>query len=592
VSVSPTITNDQRTTAPRAQILWRSAQAQGTALVLWGILLAGAAVRLWMLAHGVPALDSDEATIGLMALHMQHGELAVFMWGQQYMGSLEAILIAPFLWLFGASPVTLRLAPMLLGLAGVATTYQLGARLYNRRAGLMSATLLALGPPFFVVLSVRAYGGYVETLLFGNLLLLLALRGADPARRTRPAVFWLGLLAGVALWTNLLALPYLLAVALLCWLQRRSDLLRRNALSLFGGLLLGASPAILYNVFNGAGTVETILGLTIVGAHNAHASAVPLPLTLMQNLWHEITIALPILTGGFLGGTQAAGFKESDYLAQAAVHPVLYAIALLIGLVALALFLRAALRLLRGWRTLRSPSTTDSSTTPLDNTLVRRQGRAALAFVAACYFVAFFLGRQPDIAATPRYLFPLFAALPLLVAELLALLDGLARKLATSGWLTRLPGAARSERHVKMALLALVLLPLCAWNLAGDVAVTPLQTAARDHNIWVAGQDQQLLQTLAAHHVHTVISNDYWEGMRLTFESNETIITVMMTPQGHPGFNRYRPYIARGLADPRPAYLELTGTPEAALALGRLHNGQLPGYTVQIIGSFTVVLPS
>jgi hypothetical protein len=97
---------------------------------------------------------------------------------------------------------------------------------------------------------------------------------------------------------------------------------------------------------------------------------------------------------------------------------------------------------------------------------------------------------------------------------------------------------------------------------------------------------------LRGHHVRTVISNDYWEGLRLTFESGETIITVMMTPEGHPGFNRYKPYVSQGLADPRPAYLELSGTVEASRDLALFEAGQRPGYTLVHIGEFVLLLPA
>jgi hypothetical protein len=114
----------------------------------------------------------------------------------------------------------------------------------------------------------------------------------------------------------------------------------------------------------------------------------------------------------------------------------------------------------------------------------------------------------------------------------------------------------------------------------------------RDHDIWIAGSDDELLRLLHGHHVRTVISNDYWEGLRLTFESGETIITVMVTPQGHPGFNRYQPYVSQGLADPRPAYLELSGTVEASLDLARYDAGQLPGYALVHTGEFVLLLPA
>src|SRR5258708_5974038 len=165
-----------RARMPRTPSRWQVALAL--------ILAGGAALRLWLLARGLPTLDSDEATIGLMALHLRHGEWSVFFWGQSYMGSLEAVLAAPFVWLLGPSAFALRLAPLLMGLAGIAALAVLAARLYSPRVALVAAALLAFGSPYFVVLSVRAYGGYVETLLLGALLLLLALRGAEPAGRS------------------------------------------------------------------------------------------------------------------------------------------------------------------------------------------------------------------------------------------------------------------------------------------------------------------------------------------------------------------------------------------------------------------------
>src|SRR5262249_15149730 len=137
---------------------------------------------------------------------------------------------------------------------------------------LLAAGLLALGPPYFVVLGIRAYGGYVETLLFGVLLLLLALRGATPEGRSTRTAGLLGLLAGIAIWTNLLVAPFLLAVAAICWWQRRHDLLGRRGLILLGCLLLGAAPAIVYNALNGATTLTTTLGITALGTHTVGRS--------------------------------------------------------------------------------------------------------------------------------------------------------------------------------------------------------------------------------------------------------------------------------------------------------------------------------
>ncbi|MGH2514912.1 MAG: ArnT family glycosyltransferase, partial [Ktedonobacterales bacterium] len=315
VSTIAVATPLQITTRPR-RLRLRTWLASPTCAVSL-LLLAGASLRLWMLAHGDPTLDSDEATFGLMALHVQRGDWSVFMWGQPYMGTFETFIIAPFLAVFGSSAFALRLGPMLLGLAVIATTYLLAARIYSRRIGVYSAALLAVGSPFFVVHSLRAYGGYVETLLFGNLLLLLALpRTTTHVNRVGVAAL-AGLIAGLALWTDLLAVPYLIVAGMLCWWLRRATLRSRGGAALIVGVLAGAAPAIFYNVAHGAPTLDSVLALTVAGSHG-RATAASLVGLLPRNIWLEITVSFPILLGGFLGGTQGTGLTIADYLQQAA----------------------------------------------------------------------------------------------------------------------------------------------------------------------------------------------------------------------------------------------------------------------------------
>ncbi len=584
--------------------LWVSREV----LALAAILLAGLALRLWLLAHGTPTLDSDEATVGLMGLHLLRGEWTPFYWGQAYMGSLEAVLVAPFLWLLGPTPLALRLAPLLVGLGFIVTVYLLGRRLYSPGVGLAAAALLALGPPFFVVLSVRALGGYPEILLLGNGLLLLALRRGNGApHRSAPVALLFGVLAGLALWTNLLVLPFVIgAGTIVLWRMMGAHHapprlpLRFTIAALVIGLLLGALPAVVYNIQHGGVTVTTILGLTAIGARGGHASHV----SLAGNVWSELTIALPILAGTAFAGTQTTGLTSGDYTAAAAAHPLAYAVALLLVAAALALLLAAGVSILQRWLArrhmlvgagaARAADMREDATEPRDRRLTLA-GEAALLGIAGCYLAAFALSKQPDIATAPRYLFPVYAALPLIVRQALVWSRALSERLSTV--MPRAWSDARAEAWRPYAvalprvLPALGLAALLLWNVTGDLRLTPLQTAARDHGVWIVGSDDGLLRLLAAHHGRTIISNDYWEGLRLTYESGERVIAVMVTPEGHPGFNRYAPYVRRGLADPRPAYLELVGTPEMALRQAQLARGDLPGYVLVISGQFGVFLP-
>ena len=46
----------------------------------------------------------DEALTGLMGLAILHGQPQVFLWGQPYLGAIEAYVAAAGFWLAGASP--------------------------------------------------------------------------------------------------------------------------------------------------------------------------------------------------------------------------------------------------------------------------------------------------------------------------------------------------------------------------------------------------------------------------------------------------------------------------------------------------------
>ena len=68
-------------------------------------VVAGVAYRLGLLFSDTPQTNSDEATMGLAALHIAQGrDFPVWFYGQRYMGTLEAYLAAPVFALAGRRP--------------------------------------------------------------------------------------------------------------------------------------------------------------------------------------------------------------------------------------------------------------------------------------------------------------------------------------------------------------------------------------------------------------------------------------------------------------------------------------------------------
>ena len=73
------------------------------------ILLIAAIGRLLLLASGAVSFHSDEAVVALMARHINQGARPVFFYGQAYMGSLDAWLVALGFRLFGESVLSVRI---------------------------------------------------------------------------------------------------------------------------------------------------------------------------------------------------------------------------------------------------------------------------------------------------------------------------------------------------------------------------------------------------------------------------------------------------------------------------------------------------
>src|SRR5260221_10493396 len=92
------------------------------------IIICAALFRLVLFAEGWPLVNSDEATMGIMARHIAYnGEHPIFFYGQNYMGALEAYLGAALFHLFGPSLFSLRLGLLILFILFLVSTYLLAS---------------------------------------------------------------------------------------------------------------------------------------------------------------------------------------------------------------------------------------------------------------------------------------------------------------------------------------------------------------------------------------------------------------------------------------------------------------------------------
>ena len=193
-------------------------------------------------AMGVP--DSDEAIVGLMALHALHGHFTAFYWGQGYGGPQEALLTVPLFWLFGAGWVALRIVPIALTAATSIVLWRAGRRLFGEPQGAVAGALFWVWPPFLVYKLTHQFGFYASGVFYCALLLLLALRVAERPDRVRVGTF--AFVVGFAFWETEQIVP--IAIVLIGWIVWRAPrALRHLPLALLLGAF-GAAPWIVWNI--------------------------------------------------------------------------------------------------------------------------------------------------------------------------------------------------------------------------------------------------------------------------------------------------------------------------------------------------------
>lgn len=236
------------------------------------LLAAAAAWKAWILLQDAVPFNGDEAIVGLMARHILTGnEQPIFFYGQAYMGSLDAYLVAVGFALFGQQIWVIRLVQIVLYLAALFSTAVVGrVFLGSWIVGLIAVGLLAIPPVNVTLYTTASLGGYGEALVIGNLALLCGMgwiRGLDGAR-WQAILFALafGGCAGLGLWANGLTLIYTTPIALaVFWILVRK--IRSAPRILVGipvaiaGFFLGSLPWWLYAFQQGFGSlISELLG--------------------------------------------------------------------------------------------------------------------------------------------------------------------------------------------------------------------------------------------------------------------------------------------------------------------------------------------
>lgn len=505
---------------------------RATLLSICVILVVALAVRVYLLTTPLTELEGDEAIVGLMARHILAGERPIFYYMQPYMGSLEAYLVAGVFSLFGSSTLALKLVPLLSSILFTLLIFATGLRVGGVAVAFLSGLLVAVPPAFLAIWSLKARGGYIETLVLGQILILLAM---DVGRRGQVALREagaMGLLAGLGAWVNPLIVMYLLPIAVYLGLALRSRVVGRWLIVAAVGCVAGAAPLLAYNLANGFATADLMLG----GAWS--------PAEIPHYLRQMVRVSLPILAGLAQASSSPTLFWPSFSVSPAGRPWV--------GAAVLGGFLLVAVLSAR-----RLPDLLAGGPRAAD-------GKNLLALLLMAAPAIFLATRFRELVTEPRYLLPMYSAAPLL-----ALLVMRARRF----WRWAPP------------LLAGLLLSLNLYSLASQEPALNLPDTAPGST---AANRAELAHFLLSHGLEKVYT-DYWIAYPLAFESEERVIPSVISG----GFNRYIPYAYEVSVSPRPAFVFVAGTKEERLFVDRLreHGVRTSAGTVSIYNVYWDLFP-
>lgn len=315
-------------------------------LAIAAILFIAALVARWpFITTAQTLLNPDEAIVGLMAQDIAVGErFPIYFYGQRYMGSLEACVIAAVSPFFSEHVQALRFGPALVFAAFVALQSLMLTRWFGRRAGIAGAILAIAGSPMFMHWSISARGGYIEILLWGTALLWAYSEWFIPPapELTRRRQLTFGFLIGSGMWINPSIALFIAPIVVHALLFRPLAALDRNPIA-------GNALAILRGKLGRATLPVCALGAILA-------------LNVTWSVWVDQPHVRSVLLMGFLPAPVAGGlialaaiaaavylFKKTTMLqsarAWATAHPALVA-GMVIGAAPAILYtVRAALKL-------------------------------------------------------------------------------------------------------------------------------------------------------------------------------------------------------------------------------------------------------
>lgn len=212
-----------------------------------------------------PELWFDEVMVGLFSLHILKGEFPLFYYGQNFMGTIEGYLNAPFFLLGNPSPFILEFVSTIFSIGFLFLNWLISKKIFGKVVAIFSSFLLSVPPLFLMRWVHEVRGPYPLTLIFGTLLLLVTVHLIvdTPSKDKKLLLFAaLGLLAGSGWWENYLIIAYILPVGIFLFIQDPKIIISRYLVIIFTFFIIGSLPLWIFQASHGF----PVSGITNLGS--------------------------------------------------------------------------------------------------------------------------------------------------------------------------------------------------------------------------------------------------------------------------------------------------------------------------------------
>lgn len=252
-------------------------------------------IRAVLLSQGTSFLDGDEAVVALMGKKILEGkDFPVYFWGQGYMGSFEAYIVAFSCFIFGITDFAVKIVPTIFWYLSIPFFYQVWRRLFSVRVSFAASLLLVVPGVFLFEWLAKARGGYSEIVFLSAVILWLYPYIAKLKLRNDKKSFMkitlYGLLLGFSFWLNsqIISLIIPIGIAFAYDKSQKLRISKERALKFMSGILPVAVLMVFYEVTHNFGFMRFML------RGQATESFIP---RIFTNIGSYFAVSLPVLFG-------------------------------------------------------------------------------------------------------------------------------------------------------------------------------------------------------------------------------------------------------------------------------------------------------